>query len=424
MSNIVHFASASATNADLDMVVLRTDARQGEVVLRKVYDFLGRFVAYPSEDAHVAHTLWCVHTHFMDVWETTPRIAFLSAEPASGKSRALEISELVVPNPVLTINVSPSYIFRKVGSKEGGATILYDEIDTVFGPRAKDNEEIRGLLNAGYRKGATAGRCVVKGNIIETEDLPAYAAVALAGLGWLPDTILSRSIVVRMRKRLPTEKVEPYRRKLHAAEGGRVRASIELWARSIKDEVTEPPLPPDIVDRDADVWEPLITIATTAGGDWPERSLRAARQLIAAGRDLEPTLGVQLLRDCRTAFGESNEMPTKLLLAALTAMAESPWGTVNKGLPLDDRSLSNRLRQYGIGPTQIRIGEYTPRGYRRQDFMDAWARYAPTSADKCKTDKTAKQDDDVLPVVAVLPPGEPDPEGWQFQHDDAPGGRQ
>ena len=137
MSNIVLLATATATNADLDMIALRTDARQGEVVLRKVYDFLGRFVAYPSEDAHVAHALWCVHTHFMDVWETTPRIAFLSAEPASGKSRALEISELLVPNPVLTVNVSPSYIFRKVGGKEGGATILYDEIDTVFGPKAQ-----------------------------------------------------------------------------------------------------------------------------------------------------------------------------------------------------------------------------------------------------------------------------------------------
>src|SRR5262245_27838511 len=35
----------------------------GDVMLRQVYDFLGRFVAYPSEHAHVAHTLWVVHAH-------------------------------------------------------------------------------------------------------------------------------------------------------------------------------------------------------------------------------------------------------------------------------------------------------------------------------------------------------------------------
>jgi hypothetical protein len=222
-----------------------------------------------------------------------------------------------------------------------------------------------------------------------------------------------------MRKRLPTEKVEPYRRKLNAAEGGRVRASIELWARSIKDEVTEPPLPPDIVDRDADVWEPLITIATAAGGDWPERALRAARTLIAASRDLEPTLGVQLLHDCRKVFGDSKEMPTKVMIAALIAMPESPWGNL-RGEPLDDRGLAQRLRQYSIKPTVLRMSsDATARGYCRRDFADAWARYCPPSADNSVTSVTDVTDDGVTPVTD-LGANEPDPEGWQFQHDDEP----
>jgi hypothetical protein len=144
----------------------------------------------------------------MDRWDSTPRLAFLSAESESGKTRALEITELLVPNPVQAVNVSPSYLFRKVGGEEG-ATILFDEIDTVFGPKAKDNEELRGLLNAGHRQGAVAGRCTVKGKETVTEEIPAYAAVALAGIGWLPDTILSRSIIVRMRRRHAGEKVQP-----------------------------------------------------------------------------------------------------------------------------------------------------------------------------------------------------------------------
>ena len=110
----------------------------------------------------------------MDRWESTPRLAFLSAEPASGKTRALEITYFV-PNPVSAVNVSPAYLFRKVGSEEG-VTLLYDEIDTVFGPKARENEELRGLLNAGHRKGAVAGRCVVRGINVETEEIPAYAA--------------------------------------------------------------------------------------------------------------------------------------------------------------------------------------------------------------------------------------------------------
>jgi hypothetical protein len=122
----------------------------------------------------------------MDAWESTPRIAFLSPEPGSGKTRALETSELLVPNPVEAVNVTPAYLFRKVGSPEGRPTILFDEIDTVFGPKAGDHEEIRGLLNAGHRRGAVAGRCVVRGKEVFTEEIPAYCSVALAGLGNLP----------------------------------------------------------------------------------------------------------------------------------------------------------------------------------------------------------------------------------------------
>ena len=237
-------------NTELDAGVFAWDSRRGERVLGDVYAFVGRFVSYPSEHARVAHTLWTVHTHMMAVWDSTPRLAFLSAEPASGKTRALEITELLVPNPVPTVNVSPAYLFRKVGSEEG-ATILYDEIDTVFGPRAKDNEDIRGLLNAGHRRGATTGRCVMRGNEAFLEELPAYSAVALAGIGWLPDTILSRSVIIRMRRRHAGERVEPFRRRLHESEGWQVRDRVAAWAQSVAGQIEWPELPHQIVDRDA-----------------------------------------------------------------------------------------------------------------------------------------------------------------------------
>ena len=102
--------------------------------------------------------LWIAHAHRMDLWESPPRIAFLSPEPGSGKSRALEVTEPLVPMPVHAVNTSPAYLFRKVAEPEGLPTLLYDEIDTVFGPKAKDNEDVRGMLNAGHRKGAKAGR--------------------------------------------------------------------------------------------------------------------------------------------------------------------------------------------------------------------------------------------------------------------------
>ena len=127
------------------------------LILDDVHLFLSRFVSYPSEHAHVSHTVWIGHTHFM-AWESTPRIAFLSREPGSGKTRAIEVTETLVPRPVEANNATPAYLFRKINDKDGLPTILFDEIDTIFGPRAREHEGIRGVLNAGHRRGAVAGR--------------------------------------------------------------------------------------------------------------------------------------------------------------------------------------------------------------------------------------------------------------------------
>ncbi|MGX1320501.1 hypothetical protein AB7M17_003954 [Bradyrhizobium sp. USDA 377] len=152
-------------------------------LLDDVRKFLGRFVSYPSGHASVAHTLWVPHCHLMRAWESTPRLAFLSPEPECGKSRALEVTELLVPNPINVTNVSPAYLFRKCGDEESGPpSILFDEIDALFGPKVKnEHEDVRSFLNSGHRRGATFGRCVVRGKTVETEEIESFAAVALAG---------------------------------------------------------------------------------------------------------------------------------------------------------------------------------------------------------------------------------------------------
>ena len=354
----------------------------GAELLADVEGFLGRFVAYPSEAARVAHVLWVAHAHAMDAWESTPRIAFLSPEPGSGKTRALEITELLAPRPVEAVNVTPAYLFRKVGDEAGAPTILFDEIDTVFGPKAKrDNEEIRGLLNAGHRRGAVAGRCVVKGKTILTEEIPAYCAVALAGLGDLPDTILTRSVIVRMRRRAPSEAIEPYRRREHSAEGHELRDRIEIWTSGIIEALgaARPSMPTGIEDRDADVWEPLLAIADAAGGDWPERARVTAVTLVTLARgDRRGSLGIRLLTDLREVFGEREAVFTADIIEGLLALDEAPWGDIHGKAP-DVRGLARRLRPYGIESKSVRVGDRAAKGYRREDLHDAWERCAPLS---------------------------------------------
>lgn len=341
-----------------------------------VEEFLDRFVVYPSEAARIAHVLWIGHTWFMDEWDSTPRIAFLSPEPGSGKSRALEVTEPLVPRPVHAVNTTPAYLFRKVSDEAGPPTILYDEIDTVFGPKAKDNEEVRGMLNAGHRKGAVSGRCVVRGKIVDTEELPAYCAVALAGLDDLPDTIMTRSVVVRMRRRSPSETVEPWRMRLNGPEGERIGERLREWADEARHLIRWPEMPSGIEDRNADVWEALLAVADLAGGEWPERARVAAVSLVTASMGDRGSIGVTLLRDLRAVFGDAERLPTKTILERLVALDESPWADM-RGRELDARSLARRLLKYQVKPSVYREGEATVRGYARADLSDPFERYLP-----------------------------------------------
>jgi len=315
----------------------------------------------------------------MQCWESTPRIAFNSPERGSGKTRALEVTEALVPNPIHAVNVTPAYLFRKVGDEEAGLpTILYDEVDTLFGSRVQDTGEVRGLLNAGHRRGAKAGRCIVVGKKVMTEEIPAYCAVALAGLGNLPDTIASRSILIDMRRRAPDEEVEPFRHRYHADEAKPIREALADWCAEHKAELygAEPQMPQGIEDRDADCWEPLLAIADVAGADWPRRAREAGVALVAGSAERTQTSGVQLLSDLFEAFKGAEKLSTENILHRLHELPESAWVDIY-GKPLNQRGLATRLKRYGIKPRVVRIGDSTPRGYHAADLRDAWNRYVP-----------------------------------------------
>jgi hypothetical protein len=376
----------------------------GDQILDDVENFLNRFVIYPGDAERVAHVLWIGHCWFLDAFDSTPRLAFLSPEPGSGKSRALEVTEPLVPRPVHAVNVSANYLFRKVSDEAGPPTILYDEIDTVFGPKAKENEEIRGLLNAGHRKGAFAGRAVVRGTTVGTEELPAYCAVALAGLDDLPDTIMTRSVVVRMRRRAPGERVEPWRMRINGPDAELLAIRLAEWSNANQHTITArwPEMPEGIEDRNADVWEALLAVADLAGGDWPERARVAAVTAVTDSRETKTSMGIMLLRDIRTVFSSKglDRISTTSLLESLNSMDESPWGDI-RGKQLDPRSLSRRLSKYGISPGTFRQGEVTAKGYMIDDFTDSWDRYLPPhgEAEESVTDVTAVTDRDRVTTV-------------------------
>jgi hypothetical protein len=319
----------------------------GDHVLDAIESLLGRFVAFPSDHARAAVALWVVHAHTVEAFESTPRLALLSPEKGSGKTRTLEVLNLLVPEPLFTANVSAAALYRLVADKQ--PTLLLDECDTYLGRGviAKQYEDLRGLINAGHRRGASVHRAEVAGRDVRTRAFPAFAACALAGIGDLPDTILDRSIIVAMKKRAPHEHVQAFRERVVKAETEPLRDRIAAWADEHRDELRDhwPVMPDGIEDRAADVWEPLVSIADHTGGDWPDRARAAATALNNARLERDPSLGVQLLADCRRIFTEqdADRIATEKLVQSLTDLDAAPWADLN-GKPLDARGLAWRLR--------------------------------------------------------------------------------
>ncbi|WP_037612039.1 DUF3631 domain-containing protein [Streptomyces albus] len=375
-----------------------TNLIDGAALLNEVEAFHRRFNVFPTEAAYVAVALWDAHAHLIDAFDGTARLAFLSPEPGSGKSRALEIVETLTPNAAMLVNASANALFRLVEASEGTPTLLFDEIDTVFGPKAGDNEPVRGFLNSGYRRGAKSLRCTGDGANQNAAWFSSFCAVAMAGLGSLPDTILTRSVIIRMRKRAPNEKAEPYRRRIHEKQGHALRDRLAEWAATVHQQVAEawPEMPEGVCDRPADVWEPLLAVADAAGGHWPERARAACVELVTASQDTdEASLGIRLLTDLRDrVFCGADRMPTAVILEALLGMDDAPWADVDDK-PLTARTLAKLLGQYvtpnnkPIKPRGIRTPSGFPKGYYADDLADAWERYCPPPPGKSATSATS-----------------------------------
>lgn len=358
------------------------EAADGGSLLDDVRTFIGQFCVLPDEHALVAVTLWAAHAHMVSNFHTTPRLAVLSPEAASGKSRVLEVLDLLVAKSLLTLNASPAAIFRTLSASQ--ITLLFDEVDAIWNKRGQDDnhEDLRALLNAGYKRGATIPRCV--GPKHDVVHFKVYCAVALAGLGDLPDTIMSRSVIIRMRRRAPHEPVQSFRTRQHELPGHELRDRLARWASIVGARAGEawPALPNGIVDRPAEVWEPLIAVADIAGGHWPEAARTACVSLCQVAQERRASLGVRLLSDLRAIFGEATALHTETVIERLIAgeglEEDAPWSDLH-GKPLGKRGLASMLSRYGVKPIKVTVGGKSLQGYRREHLWDAWARYLPSS---------------------------------------------
>jgi hypothetical protein len=369
-----HAESSSATPIALHPVVA---ANEGARLLDNIHTFIFRFVAFPEPEQADAVALWVMHSHAFEAAEATPRLSIQSAEKQSGKTRLLELLDLLARSPFQVASISSAAMFRIIAG--GPTTLLIDEADSIFDRRGSGAEDVRGLLNAGYRRGGAVMRASGKWGVTRFD---VFAPVALAGIGRLPDTVQDRSIVLRLKRRGSGESVEKLRRREVEAEVFGLRTSIGRWVEDNLGALAQlPPVVPDVLgDRAADIWEPLLGIACLAGGDWPERAASAAIKLsVPAEDDDSGSDGVRLLADVRSAFGllGRDRVSSADLVRVLNEIEGAPWGEQG----IDPHVLARMLRPFEVKPRLVRVGEAVFRGYLKSDFVDSFDRYLPTASE-------------------------------------------
>lgn len=368
----------------------RISAAVGDVdlasLLSRIVTFLTRFVAFASPHQPVAGALWIAMTHVIDAFEVVGYLAITSAEKRSAKTRLLELLELLVANPWRIIRPSEAVTFRKLAADR--PTLLIDEVDAIFRDKSATYEGIRALLNAGYRRGAKVPRVVGEGKAMDVKNFEVFGPKALAGIGDLPDTVADRSIPIRLARRAPHERVQPFRLRTVLPDALPLREEIAQWAAHAIPLLTDarPQLPGALNDRQSEIWEPLLSLADLAGGGWPRAARAAAVALHGDSFAQEETLGEVLLKAIYEVFEETGEdrLTTSEILHRLVERDDGPWAewwgrqvTAGDGKGPGHR-LARLLRPFAISPRKVRVTEGTLQGYYRAAFADTFARYLPS----------------------------------------------
>jgi hypothetical protein len=372
------------------------DRVNGAALLDELTETFKKYVVLPELGAE-ALAIWTLGAHVHDAFDIFPYLALSSPVKECGKSTCMKILRRLVPRSLANSNITAAALFRTIEKYQ--PTLLIDEADSFVDM----NEDLRGVLNSGHdRELAYTVRTV--GNDHEPRTFSTWGPKAIALIGSLPDTVTSRSVVIRLRKKRPDEKVSSLsrNRKNTKAQFEDLKRKCARWKEDNYQglEHAEPEMLEGLHDRQADNWEPLFAVAEASGGAWPETVRKAARTFCGGETAEEDSERVMLLSDIRDIFGQckADRLPSKDIVEKLCLMEHRPWPEWDerRGEAIKASGVARLLKDFGIRPKVNRTQGGTSRGYSLEQFKDAFGRYLPSAPlDTPSQSVTPKQDNNI-----------------------------
>src|SRR5262245_31295905 len=252
-----------------------------------------RYVVLPGH-ADVPLALWALNTWVFDRFDIAPYLTITSPTRRCGKTVLMTLLLWLCQRGKKSDSMSKAAIYRSVDTER--PTLVLDEVGWVVDTK----DERQGILCGGFERNGFVEVCEGEGSAIATRLFSTFCPKAFGLIGKLTATLTDRSIVILMRRKMPSEKAERLRRRdseLHA----QLRQQCLRWANDNVAALAQmaPLALAGLNDRAMDLWEPLLAIAERAGGEWPERARKAALALSGDGAAGEDNQGVELLRDAR-----------------------------------------------------------------------------------------------------------------------------
>lgn len=259
----------------------------------KIAGLFRKYIWYGSEANYEILAFFILGTYVARLFEVYPYLVF-NGLMATGKSNAMALLHRLCFNAVEAASSSVSSTYRSIESSF--TTWIRDEAED-FNRKTPEREEEFTILNAGYKYGAKARRTGknANGQMIQ-EEFDLFSPKVFGGINVLNPVLMSRGIVIKSH-RAPREIVKQMPRmvqfrKQWEAEADALRDEIYTWTMTRFARVKEifegyPPVD-EIVDREWEIWLPLLTLAfladeeTPAGAD-PENNF--SRRMLAVAID-------------------------------------------------------------------------------------------------------------------------------------------
>ena len=224
-------------------------------VFRVVHDLFTTYVDFRSPVESRILTLWTIGTYFYTLFPAYPYLA-LNGPKNSGKSTVLRVLQPLAFNMISTSDPTGPAMFRLIHYTS--CTVGIDEAERYHNPRDPGMQQIRQLLNSGYKAGMPAIR--LTGEDMKPQAFDVYSPKILAAIAGLEDILASRCILIPMRR---TDRKMPFIPP--DFDGAELRHQLYVLALTTFQHVYrnyfERPELHTLHNRSGELWSPLVALA-------------------------------------------------------------------------------------------------------------------------------------------------------------------